>query len=89
METIIPIIFRKILTMFKNLASPRFLSRLKSQVSSRHFYEKVLEDYKRTQNERLVNAFAGRLLKTYSPGRHNEDQEADSETDVPFGRKAK
>lgn len=53
------------------------------------FNEKVLEDYKRTQNERLVNAFAGRLLKTYSPGRHNEDQEADSETDVPFGRKAK
>ena len=39
MGNIIPIIFCKILTMFKNQALPRFLSRLKSQVSSRHFYE--------------------------------------------------
>ena len=31
------------------------------------FNNKVLEGYKRTQNERLLNAFAKRLLKSYVP----------------------
>lgn len=31
------------------------------------FNNKVLEGYKRAQNERLLNAFAKRLLKSYVP----------------------
>lgn len=31
------------------------------------YNDKVLESYKRAQNERLVNAFAKRLLKSYVP----------------------
>ena len=31
------------------------------------FNDKVLEEYKRAQNARLVNAFATRVLKSYVP----------------------
>ena len=31
------------------------------------FDAKVLENYRRRQNERLVNAFAARLVKSYVP----------------------
>lgn len=31
------------------------------------FDAKVLENYRRRQNERLVNAFAARLIKSYVP----------------------
>lgn len=38
------------------------------------FDAKVLENYRRRQNERLVNAFAARLIKSYVP---QQGEEAD------------
>ena len=38
------------------------------------FNDKVLEDYKRAQNERMVNAFAKRLLKSYVPRQEAGDE---------------
>ena len=38
------------------------------------FNDKVLEGYKRAQNERLVNAFAKRLLKSYVPRQGEGDE---------------
>ena len=38
------------------------------------FNDKVLEGYKRAQNERMVNAFAKRLLKSYVPRQEAGDE---------------
>lgn len=38
------------------------------------YNDKVLEGYKRAQNERLVNAFAKRLLKSYVPKQRKGDE---------------
>lgn len=38
------------------------------------YNDKVLESYKRAQNERLVNAFAKRLLKSYVPKQGEGDE---------------
>lgn len=38
------------------------------------FDNKVLEEYKRAQNERLVNAFARRVLKSYVPKQGEADE---------------
>lgn len=38
------------------------------------FNDKLLEEYKRAQNERMVNAFAKRLLKSYVPRQEAGDE---------------
>lgn len=38
------------------------------------FNDKVLEEYKRAQNVRLVNAYAKRLLKAYVPKQRKGDE---------------
>lgn len=38
------------------------------------FNDKVLEEYKRAQNVRLVNAYAKRLLKSYVPKQRKGDE---------------